>query len=278
VDRRSFNKGLLAGGFAATLSPGALLANFHKPATKVRADIPAITRGGEEVILPRKAVRTLHKNLRGGLLLPGNDPSAINLAYLVRYGVGIKKVEQLFADEIFDSGAQALFSRPPLHLEACYIENCLSLLNLHLRSMRGIDNAASGAQVRRKRLAQAEAIARWSNRLQNSKVGVSLLILGDLNALTPADEHVDIAGVIRGNPENRDRRLRGPDLVQPDLVDLSLLIPEKKRYSFVFRRRKQQLDYMLVNQAFADRVEYIAFSGIDSRFSDHAWLEAWFSW
>ena len=212
------------------------------------------------------------------ILLPGHDPSAINLAYLVRHGVEIKKVEQLFNDESFGAGEQFLFSRPPLHLEACYIENCLSLLNLHLRSMRGIDGGSSGDRVRRKRLAQAEAVAQWSNRLQNSRVGVSLLIVGDLNALTPADEHVDVAGIIRGNPDNRNKRLSGPDLVQPDLVDLSLLIPPDKRYSFVFKQRRQQLDYMLVNRDFAGEVEYIAFGRIDSRFSDHAGLLAWFSW
>ena len=212
------------------------------------------------------------------VLLPGHDPSAINLAYLLRYELEIRKVEQLFRVETFGAGAQALFSRPPLYLEACYLENCLSLLNLHLRSMRGIDSAASGERVRRKRLAQAESVARWSNRLQNSKTGISLLILGDLNALTPADEHVDVAGVIRGNPDNRSRRLHGPDLVQPDLVDLTLLIPPQKRYSFVFRRRKQQLDYMLINRSFAADVVHIGFGRIDSRFSDHAGLLALFSW
>lgn len=212
------------------------------------------------------------------ILLPGHDPSAINLAYLVRHAVEIRKVEQLFRDKTFGADRQFLFSRPPLYVEACHIEICLSLLNLHLRSMRGIDGASRGERVRRKRLAQAEAIARWSNRLQNSRAGVSLLILGDLNALTPADDHVDIAGVIRGNPDNRNKRLRGPDLVQPDLVDLTLLIPQKKRYSFVYKRRKQQLDYMLVSQAFSADVEHIAFGRIDNRFSDHAGLLAWFSW
>ncbi|UCH40517.1 MAG: hypothetical protein JSU67_02095, partial [Gammaproteobacteria bacterium] len=126
------------------------------------------------------------------ILLPGQDLSGINLAYLVRYDVGIRRVEQLFRDETFGSHANPLFSRPPLYLEACFAENCLILLNLHLRSMRGIDSEKDGERVRRKRLAQAEAIARWSNRLQHSETEVSLLILGDLNALTPSDPHVDV--------------------------------------------------------------------------------------
>ena len=212
------------------------------------------------------------------LLLPGQDPSGINLAYLLRHDVAIRKVDQLFSNRTYGDDGHPLFSRPPLYLEACYLERCLSLLNLHLRSMRGIDSDSDGERVRRKRLAQAETIAGWSNRLQTSNPPVSLLILGDLNALTPTDQDVDVAGIIRGNPDNTGVRLEGRDLVQPDLVDLTHMIKPKKRYSFIFRRRKQQLDYMLVNQAFAADLERIAFSNIDRRFSDHAGLLARFSW
>ena len=224
------------------------------------------------------AIRARYDTRYRLILIPGQDPSGINLAYLVRNGVEIRRVDQLFRDKTLATDGNPLFSRPPLYLEACYIENCLSLLNLHLRSMRGIDSGKDGARVRRKRLAQAETIASWSNRLQQSSPQASLLILGDLNALTPSDAHVDVAGIIRGNPDNRSVRLRGRDLVQPDLVDLTLLIPPAQRYSFIYRRQKQQLDYMLVNQAFAADVEDIAFSHIEPRFSDHAGLLAWFKW
>jgi hypothetical protein len=35
---------------------------------------------------------------------------------------------------------------------------------------------------------------------------------------------------------------------------------------------------MFVNQSFAADIESIAFSRIDTRFSDHAGLLAWFEW
>ncbi|CAD7843126.1 MAG: hypothetical protein [Olavius algarvensis Gamma 3 endosymbiont] len=212
------------------------------------------------------------------LLIPGQDFSGINLAYLVRDDIEIRHLDQLFRDETFGNDANPLFTRPPLLLEACYIGNCLSLLNLHLRSMRGIDNREAGEPVRRKRLAQAESIASWSNRQQQSDPELSLLILGDLNALTPSDRHVDVAGIIRGQPDNKKAKLRGRDLVQPNLVDLTLLIPPTRRYSYIYRQRKQLLDYMLVNQAFAAEVEFIAFNRIEPRFSDHAGLLARFKW
>ena len=231
-------------------------------------------------VLAKIAAQIRHRyNARYRLILiPGQDLSGINLAYMVRFGVEIRKVDALFRNKTYQPGDIPLFSRPPLYLEACYIENCLSLLNLHLRSMRGIDSAADGERVRRKRLQQAETIARWSDRFQKSRPRASLLLLGDLNALTPSDGHVDIAGIIRGNPDNQGARLRGRDLVEPDLVDLTRLVPKAERYSFIYRRQKQQLDYMLVNRSFAADIETIAFSRIDYHFSDHAGLVAWFRW
>jgi len=212
------------------------------------------------------------------LLIPGQDISSINLGFLVRHDVQVKKLEQLFRDAKFKPTGNPLFSRPPLYLEACTVENCLSLLNVHLRSMRGIDSARDGKRVAGKRQQQAASIAAWSNRFQQSRAGASLLLLGDFNALTPSDKHVDIADIIRGNPDNNRARLPGRDLVEPDLVDLSRLIPAAKRYSYIFRHNKQQLDYMFVNQSFTADVESIAFSRIDYQFSDHAGLLAWFEW
>jgi hypothetical protein len=212
------------------------------------------------------------------VLIPGQDVSGINLGFLVRVDVQIKKVEQLFRGAKFELTGNPLFSRPPLYLEACIVENCISLLNVHLRSMRGIDSARDGKRVAGKRRRQAASIAAWSNRFQQSRAGASLLLLGDFNALTPSDKHVDIAGIIRGNPDNKRAKLPGRDLVEPDLVDLTELIPPAKRYSYIFRRNKQQLDYMFVNQSFTANVENIAFSRIDYHFSDHAGLLAWFEW
>lgn len=212
------------------------------------------------------------------VLIPGEDTSGINIGFLLRYGIEIKKVDQLFREQRLDAEGNPLFTRPPLYLEACLIENCLTLVNLHLRSMRGLESAEQRERVMRKRKLQAETLAAWVDTRQRVRADLSLLLLGDFNALTPSDEYVDVAGIIRGNPDNARTRLRARDLVDPDLVDLTEMIPADKRYSYVFRRRKQLLDYMLVNRAFAADVESIAFSRIDYRLSDHAGLLAWFTW
>jgi exonuclease III len=211
-------------------------------------------------------------------LIPGQDVSGINLGFLVRDDVEIKKLEQLFKHQILELTGNPLFSRPPLYLEACFIEKCISLLNLHLRSMRGIDSNKDGQRVARKRLGQAEAVAAWVNQFQQARPGGSLLMLGDFNALTPSDKHVDVAGILRGSPDNRTARLKARDMVNPNLVDLSRRIKRDQRYSYVFRQRKQQLDYMFINRGFAADLKNIEFSDIDRQFSDHAGLQAWFRW
>jgi endonuclease/exonuclease/phosphatase family metal-dependent hydrolase len=212
------------------------------------------------------------------VLLPGQDVSGINVAFLVHFDLTIRKVEQLFANATFKLTGTPLFSRPPLYLEACISEKCISFINLHLRSMRGIDSNQDGDRVARKRLQQAETIAVWVQGFQQTRPGDSLMLLGDFNALTPADKHVDVAGILRGAPDNRSARLPARDLIEIDLVDLSRLIAPEQRYSYLFRQRQQQLDYMLVNQGFAADVESIAFGRIDRRFSDHAGLLARFHW
>ncbi len=212
------------------------------------------------------------------ILHPGQDISAINLGFLVQSSVTIRKSQQLFREQRLKSTASPLFSRPPLLLDACYRNRCLSLINLHLRSMRGIDSADEGKRVARKRLQQAQTLARWINQQQRNKPDAWLMLLGDFNALTPADRHVDVAGIIRGSPDNSRTRLVSADLVDPDLVDLTRQIPRHRRYSYIFRQRKQQLDYIYVNQPLAAVRSSVEFGRIDYAFSDHAGLLARFHW
>jgi endonuclease/exonuclease/phosphatase family metal-dependent hydrolase len=212
------------------------------------------------------------------LLVQGQDYSTINLGFLVRTDVEIRHPQQLFREHRLPLDGSPLFSRPPLYLEACYLVRCLAILNLHLRSMRGIDGAEWGKRIALKRRQQAETIALWVNRFQRDNSDSLLLILGDFNALTPADQQVDVAGIIRGDPDNSRVRLKSRDRLNPDLLDLTRDIPTMRRYSYIFRQKKQQLDYMFANQALADRVEGIAFAAIDYRFSDHAGLLARYRW
>ena len=212
------------------------------------------------------------------IILDGNDISGINIAYLVKPGWKIKSARQLFKHERLGYDASRLFSRPPLYLQACEDSGCLVLLNLHLRSMRGIRSSSSAERVKQKRLEQASAIANWVEDFQQSNRQASLILLGDFNALTPSDSHVDVAGIIRGKPDNTRVKKPAKDLVSDDLTDLTRQIPTQYRYSYIYKGNKQILDYMFVNSGFKPRLENIGFTRIEYRFSDHAGLIADFNW
>lgn len=212
------------------------------------------------------------------VLLEGNHSTDINVAYLIKHRFNIKSALQLFKRERLAYDQSMLFSRPPLYLEACIESNCLSLLNLHLRSMRGIRSASKGERVRLKRLEQSSIIARWLDSFQQSRPRDSLMVLGDFNGLTPSDAYVDVVGTILGKPNNLNTEIQAVDWVSRDLIDLTRSIPKPKRYSYIYRKQKQILDYMLTNSGFKPRLINIAFSRIDYKFSDHAALVADFAW
>ncbi len=212
------------------------------------------------------------------IILEGNDISGINIAYLVKPGLIVKSARQLYEDKRLSYDASRLFSRPPLYLQVCKDSECLYLLNLHLRSMRGIRSSSSAERVRLKRLDQASAIANWVEDFQQSNQQASLMLLGDFNALTPSDSHVDVAGIIRGNPDNTRVKKPAQDLISDDLTDLTRQIPSQHRYSYIYKGNKQILDYMFVNSGFKPRLENIEFTRIEYRFSDHAGLIADFYW
>ena len=216
------------------------------------------------------------------VLKEGNDVSGMDIGFLIKSEYQIKSVKQLFKKNTLVSshsrGKSPLFSRPPLLIEVCKQSNCITVLNLHLRSMRGMRSKSKGHRVRTKRLQQASAIARWIDQYQRTHSEQSLMVLGDLNALFPPDRYIDVVGTIIGKPDNRNTQLSSQDLIQNDLIDLTQLIPHKKRYSYIYKKKKQVIDYMLISHQFKPRLKHIRFSQIDYRFSDHAGLIADFSW
>ena len=212
------------------------------------------------------------------ILREGNDISGIDIGYLLHPRFRIDSISQLFKNDLLEYDKTPLFSRPPLYLQACIGSSCLSLLNLHLRSMRGLGPGPQGERVQLKRLAQAEAISHWIDNFQRAWPHKSLMVLGDFNALTPSDSYFDLIGTIRGDPNNLNKSIAAKDWVEDNLIDLTRKIPAKRRYSYIYHKKKQILDYMLVNTRFKPQLQNIAFSRIDYRFSDHAALIADFTW
>ncbi len=210
-------------------------------------------------------------------LLEGNDISGIDIGYLVRSSLKIKQKKQLFKNDRLSLNHSPLFSRPPLLVEVCK-HYCLTLVNVHLRSMRGLRTPDKSRRVAEKRLSQAEQLALWTDQFQNQFPDRFLMITGDFNALQPSDRYTDIIGILVGNPDNNGKRYVARDRIRKNLSNLVRKINPARRFSYVYKGKQQVLDYMLVSRNFSHKLKNIQFGEIDREFSDHAGLLAEFSW
>ncbi len=191
-------------------------------------------------------------------LVEGNDVGGIDVGFLTRQRVTVDAVTQLNAGEINTFDGSLLNDRPPLLLEATVdvggVANEIEVLALHQRSLGGIDSASNGERVRSKRLQQAESVAGIVADRQALDPDVRLAVVGDFNAFQFSDGYVDVVGRIAGDFVEADDLVTGPDLVDPDLIVLTDLIPAEERYSFIFGGSAQALDHGLVSQGLGSLV------------------------
>lgn len=186
-------------------------------------------------------------------LTEGNDVGGIDVGFMVRNTVSVQSVTQLGAAETLSVDGSLLHDRPPLQLAATYLGNGapfpIVVMNNHTRSLNSIDDPTAGPRVRQKRLEQAQSIAAKVQSFQTANPTTPFVVMGDLNAFEFTDGYVDVVGQIAGdfNPANNERS--GPDLVNPNLVIQTLLVPAAQRYSFIFEGTSQTLDHALLQTA-----------------------------
>ncbi|MBL7003275.1 MAG: endonuclease/exonuclease/phosphatase family protein [Gammaproteobacteria bacterium] len=209
-------------------------------------------------------------------LLNGHKKVAINVGFLINCDYKIKNISQLFKSIKLKSTNKFLYTRPPLYLNVCKKEHCFHIVNVHLRSMLGLKKRKKTRYVQHKRFEQAQHLAKWINQFQLKNIKGKLIILGDFNALNVSDEYVDVLGIIKGTPSNVTKRLISEDLVENNLLDLTLQIPLKQRFSYRYKKKQQILDYILVSKNLVTDLESIKFSQINYKVSDHAGLVATF--
>jgi len=175
-----------------------------------------------------------------------------------------------------------LNDRPPLFFDA--VVNGpngagfpVTVINNHLKSLIGIDSfdpagaayacfnfdadgtpIATGGEGRRnraKRQQEAEYLAGLLDELQQSEPQRPIVLVGDFNAFEFNDGYADVMGTLSGLPSPDDETVvpgDGIDLLDPDLVPLTLLVDETERYSYMFGGNAQVLDHVLVNEAAVD--------------------------
>lgn len=206
------------------------------------------------------------------ILLESQSNISINVGYLIDCQFKIKNLSALFKNKLVEPFNKALFTRPPLYLHICKHENCLHLINVHMRSMLGIKHKKKSYYVKQKRLQQAQHLAQWINRFQNKWPNEKLIVLGDFNALNTSDQYVDVLGIIKGDSTSSNVQFNVKDLVEKNLFDISSMIPFEQRVSYVYRKKPQVLDYILVSKNTVPSIQNARFSDIDYRVSDHAGL------
>lgn len=201
----------------------------------------------------------------GSLLLEGNDPSGLDVGFLVRLGVRTTRLEQLDRNATFSwsGGTYTTFDRPPLLLELDLPPSVgggpCALLALHLRSMRGIDGP-DGDFVRRKRAEQAVLVAEAVQRWQDAHPDGRLVVLGDLNAYPFTDGWVDVVGQIAGDPDPSGALIPAEPIVDPPLVRASDRVPAASRYSFILEGNAAALDNALISRNAAGLVSSVAYT------------------
>ena len=201
----------------------------------------------------------------------GNDIGGIDVGFLTRESIQVDSVTQLGASETFINPitleTNILHDRPPLLLEGSYELAYgtfpITVMAVHNRSLSGIDGSQA-TRVRLKRLLQAESIAMKVQDLQTADANVRLVVTGDFNAFEFTDGYVDALGVISGNFDPltslvcHDVTCAG-DIVEPNLDNQVLWLPDGDRYSFIFRGNAQVLDHALTSVKLADEISGVEY-------------------
>jgi endonuclease/exonuclease/phosphatase family metal-dependent hydrolase len=184
-----------------------------------------------------------------------SGPEYVNVSYLTSSRIVVESVEQLGRFERASVGG-LLHNRPPLCLNARLGNDGpgLQLLNVHIRSRLGIEEADS-AFVRRKRYEQALSIARMVQERQ----GNNLMVLGDFNAYPFTDGYVDVVNQIAGLPAG-EALFPHQEIVNPPLRNLTAEMDSAQRYSYIRDGNAQLLDHCLAGEMAGLRIEGLQFS------------------
>ena len=296
------------------LTPSAFAGRLSKASLSIRnilrgPDVLGVVEVENLPTLQAIAERVNADLAAGGLSSPrydaflneGNDIGGIDVGFLVNTArVEVVEVVQVGKDATYlnpeTGNPSTLNDRPPLVLRARVAKPgttntlALTVVQNHLRSMSGIDDSADGGRTRAKRRAQAEYLARLIQERQTLVPSENVVVMGDFNAFEFNDGYVDVMGTIKGTPAPASEvTLASSDLVNPDLVNLTELLPVTERYSYSFDGNVQAIDHILVNSILRLRVTRHGYarSNVDfpesfrstfnrpERLSDHDAAVAW---
>ena len=145
----------------------------------------------------------------------------------------------------------------------CPSESALSIINVHLRSLSGMDGS-SGDFVRAKRFEGAKWLAQYVQGLQAADPTVKVAVIGDFNAFEFTDGNVDVMGMVTGHLDPAGAFLPGSDWVNPDLHNHTWDVPQPERYSYIEAGNAQVLDHVLTTSAMTPMITEVAYAHVNA--------------
>jgi hypothetical protein len=169
----------------------------------------------------------------------GNDPSGIDVGFLVKPAVRVLEVRQ-------EGKSDPVNDRPPLVLRATVGPSAfpITVIVNHLRSLTDIEDP----RVQDKRRAQAEFLT----GLIRARQADNLIVVGDFNSFQFDDGYVDVIGILKN----------------AGLPNVTEALPLDQNYSYVFDGNTQTLDHILVSRGLAGRVSRIVYGRANADFPD----------
>jgi len=191
----------------------------------------------------------------------GGEPGGnIRVGYLydadrVTYAPG--SLQRLLDTKLSDGDAFES-SRKPLVARFAFLETAFTLVNNHFTSRGGSDplfgaNQPSAVGGADRRNAQAAAVRAFLDDLIDSEPDSLVIVLGDLNEFWFGAPLATLAG------QNDSKRLE----------NLSQLLDERERYSYVYQGNSQQLDHILASPSLYAAAE-LDIAHLNAEFADPA--------
>lgn len=208
-------------------------------------DVIAFQEVESEFILEKLAdkIRDLDADAIYTAYLPYSS-GTLNLGYLVKNTLTDVKVVELGQNESLSLGGY-LHNRPPLRLEGNFNTNPpipITVLNVHMRSLNGIDWGSDAYYVRTKRHEQAISLANIIKSIQAQ--GDNLFVVGDFNAFPFSDGYVDVMNQITG-AASLGALFEIEPIIEDELINYSLSVDPSEQYSYVYQGNIQILDHCL---------------------------------
>lgn len=198
----------------------------------------------QEVEVPAVLDRLARESGCGYRVATGDGMPDLALGYLIGRDVALEgAVRSVGTGRRMPGSGSRLFDRPPLVAVVRTAGGPVAIVNVHLRSMRGLGREP---RVLTKRRLQADALAELvAEAVAGSR---RVMVLGDFNALPFDDGYVDVLGRVAAPA--------GGPVLEPVWPRLA----RSERYSYLYRGHGQMLDHALADRAVAGWISEVAFA------------------